>query len=285
MPIGRLVAAELSPEAIQASKTYFGQHNNRLFYDERATIISEDGRNYLAGSRETFDVMIADLFIPWKVGTGSLYTLESFQAISRRLRSGGLFMQWLPAYQLSKSEFGMIARAMQTIFPQVTLWRGNFSSRKPVLGLLGQTEVAPLSTDALVFSREQKKRGEGRVSMLAHYVGNLKNLRSTFADFPLNTDNMPIIEYQAPITQRSQNIEQIHWLIGDNLIRFLEKIVNSLVVGEDPYLSELDANSRQLPTAGFFLHKAHVAEQEGRLNEAKDQADQYQRILNSISKN
>ncbi len=285
MPIQRLVAAELSPGVIQASKTYFSRYNNRLFYDKRAVIVAEDGRNYLAGSRETFDVIIADLFVPWKAGTGSLYTLENFQTIAKRLRPGGLFMQWLPAYQLSKSEFGMIVRAMQTIFPQVTLWRGDFSSRKPVLGLLGHTEGMPLPRDAILFSEAQKKRGEGRVSMLAHYVGNLKNLRPTFAGFPLNTDNMPIIEYQAPITQRSQNIKQIHWLVGDNLIRFLDKIIASLAVEEDPYLSELDANSRRLPEAGFFLHKAKVAKQEGRLNEAKDQAAEYQRILNSISNN
>jgi len=283
MPIQRLVAAELSPEVILASKKYFSQYNNRLFYDKRATIVAEDGRNYLAGTNERFDVIIADLFVPWKAGTGSLFTFENFQSISNRLRPGGLFMQWLPAYQLSKSEFSMIARAMQTVFPQVTLWRGDFSARKPVLGLLGQTVIAPLSAKALLFSEKQMKRGEGRVSMLSHYVGNLKNLKAIFGAYPLNTDDMPIIEYQAPITQRIQNVDRIHWLIEDDLIRFLDKVVKSLPAGEDSFLRELGPNSRQLPSAGQFLHRAHVAKQAGRLHEAEDQANQYQWIMESIS--
>ena len=33
-------------------------------------MVAEDGRNYLLGTSERFDVIVADLFMPWKAGVG-----------------------------------------------------------------------------------------------------------------------------------------------------------------------------------------------------------------------
>lgn len=281
MPIRRLVAAELLPKVIEASNKYFGRYNNKLFYDKRATIIAEDARNYLSGTSEKYDVIIADLFIPWKAGTGSLYTVENYRSVHDRLLPGGLFMQWLPAYQLSNREFAIITRTMQAVFPQVTIWRGDFSAKKPIVGLLGQTEVTPLSQGALLFTRETTAGDADRVPILAHYVGNLKNLNTEFKAFPMNTDDRPVIEYQAPITQRIVKSKKVDWLVGEELIDFMARVVKSSEPENDPYLSELNADIRQLSRAGLYLHRAQIYSEAGRLIEAKDQVNNYQAILNS----
>jgi spermidine synthase len=83
-------------------------------------IVVEDDRNYLLATKEKFDLVIADLFPPWKFGSGGLYTREHFEAFRKRLDRGGLFAQWLPLCQISEKEFGIIARTMIEVFPLVT---------------------------------------------------------------------------------------------------------------------------------------------------------------------
>lgn len=278
-PIQRLLVAELIPDVIEASEKYFGRYNNRLFFDQRVRIIAEDGRNFLAASREKFDIIIADLFVPWRSGAGSLYTLEHYLSIRKRLRENGLFMQWLPAYQLSKYELLSIARTITEVFPQVTFWRGDFSSRKPIIGLLAQTGAVPLATDAQIFSEERKSKDQERVPLLARYVGNMRALREELRMYPVSEDDKPLIEYQAPITQRRQKSKQVQWITGDTLIRTMQHIQAFQPLDQDPYLTALSSAQRSLPKAGMYLHEAQVLKQEGRLTAASEAYARFNNII------
>lgn len=281
MPLNRLVAAELLPEVIHASKNFFAKYNNNLFFDDRVSIVAEDARNYLAGTNEHFDVIIADLFVPWKAGAGSLYTIENYQSVRKRLQPGGLFMQWLPVYQLSKKEFLIIAKTMQAVFPQVTLWRGDFSTKNPALGLLGQMDVKPLSDNALFFTREKTEEEKHRVPILAHYAGNLNVLSDELSMLPLNSDDFPVIEYQVPITQRNNKADRNRWFVNERLIDFLKQLLKRSRV-EDHYLSELPSGQIQLSRAGLHLQLAQFYKQKGKLNSAKEEIASYQKIIESL---
>lgn len=279
MPVRRLVVAELIPEVVEASKKYFTRFNNRLFFDPRVQIIGEDARNVLSGSLEKFDLIIADLFIPWRSGAGSLYSLEHFRTVRDRLRGHGLFMQWLPAYQLSRAEFGTIVRTLLEVFPRVTLWRGDFSSRKPVLGLLAQPDSSPLASDALIFSAQHQKDFNKGVPLLAHYIANLGMPGEEWAAYPVNSDDKPVIEYQAPITQRRQKNQEVDWMTGEGLIQFMEHIRKIRECRNDPYLDQLSPDLRTLPEAGMVLHRSRVLKQQGRLSAAKKDYERYKDLL------
>jgi spermidine synthase len=41
-----------------------------LFNDRRATVLVEDGRHYLMATDEYFDIINADLFVPFSPGRG-----------------------------------------------------------------------------------------------------------------------------------------------------------------------------------------------------------------------
>ncbi len=278
-PIRRLVVAELIPEVVQASAKYFSLYNNRLFLDPRVQVIAEDGRNILAGSREEFDVIIADLFVPWRSGAGSLYALEHYRTVRERLRENGLFMQWLPAYQLSKAEFGTIVRTMLEVFPQVTLWRGDFSSQKPILGVLAQPQNVPLAADALMFSDQNRPDFGNGVPALAHYVGNIGMLGAEWRTYPINSDDRPVIEYQSPITQRRAKNQEAEWLAGESLIQLMEHIQELQPPRHDSYLKNFVPEVRALSTAGMYLHRSQVLEQQGRLSAAKEDYLRYKELL------
>ena len=273
-PIEKLVVTELVPEVVAASDKYFARYNNRLFYDPRARVINEDGRNYLRGSRESFDVIISDLFVPWKAGTGNLYSQEHYQAVLKRLNDQGLFMQWLPAYQLSQTELSIIISTMLEAFPQITVWRGDFSALKPIIGLLGHKTTAPLSPQALIFKPETAS--EERVPLLAHYVGSLEPLRDQFSKIPPNTDDHPVIEFLSPITQRQIKAKKQNWLAGEELIAFMDTLQKK---DDAFYFSGLDANQHKLPAAGYHLHYAQLLKQQGKLTKAKKEMAIFEEII------
>ncbi|MGR9108353.1 MAG: fused MFS/spermidine synthase [Gammaproteobacteria bacterium] len=278
-PLKRLVVAELIPEVVQASNKYFTRYNNDLFFDPRVQVIAEDGRILLAGSPEQFDLIIADLFIPWRSGAGSLYSLEHYRTVRDRLRSQGTFMQWLPGYQLSTAEFGSIVRTMLEVFPQITLWRGDFSSRKPVLGLLAQADEVPLAVDALLYADPARRDLREQVPLLAHYVGNIGRSPEMWRTYPINSDDKPVIEYQAPITQRREKNQEVDWMAGEALIEFMQALQKHQPAATDPYLANLSPDQLALPKAGLVLHRSRVLKQQGFLTAAKEAHAQYKALL------
>ncbi|MFV1979978.1 MAG: spermidine synthase, partial [Rhodothermia bacterium] len=147
--VKRVVAVELVSNVVRAAKRYFKPWTNGLFDDPRVEIIADDARNVLLGTREKFDVIVGDLFTPWHAGTGSLYTVEHFQQAKRRLAPGGLFAQWLPLYQLTPESFETIAATFASVYPQVSIWRGDFSGSRASIALIGQEAGSRLDEEVL----------------------------------------------------------------------------------------------------------------------------------------
>jgi len=267
-PVSEIVVAELVPDVVRAAREYFGPYCNGLFDDERVLVVAEDGRNHLFGTRRSYDVIVADLFIPWRSGVGGLYSVEHFAAALERLSSSGTFAQWLPLYQMSGEEFGIVARTMIEVFPLVTLWRGDFTLDEPAMMLVGHSDPSPIERGpveqrlrALEAASTASEDGGGAApllpnleGLLVHYCGNLTRARSLFDDDPLELDDRPIIEYRAPISHREEKAKQRSWLVGDELVGLLEDILRAAPLDEDPYLEGLPAEVRQHALIGLALH-------------------------------
>jgi spermidine synthase len=280
-PIESLTAAELVPEVVEASRLYFAKYNGGLFADPRARIVVGDGRALLHAADDRYDVIIADLFIPWQAGAGSLYTREHYETVRDRLAPGGLFAQWLPLYQLSRDEFMVIARTMLEVFPQVTLWRGDFAPERPIVALIGQLEPAPLDPDAVLdnFRRRGKDASTSRGVALAltslFYAGNLGEQRDRFAGHLINTDDWPVIEFSSPITQREQRGGAAEWFRGMALSNWYDELVARLPLERDPYLARLEAAERDYVDAGRSLFKSKALAAAGDDAQAKALADRF----------
>ncbi|MEN9232135.1 MAG: fused MFS/spermidine synthase, partial [Thermostichus sp. DG02_5_bins_236] len=120
-PVKKVVVCELLPEVVDLARKHFTPWIMGLFEDPRVTIYAEDGRNCLSRSRDTYDLIISDLFTPWERGTGYLYTLEHYHMAAQRLEPNGVYVQWIPLYQVSEREMGIIARTLSEVFPQVVM--------------------------------------------------------------------------------------------------------------------------------------------------------------------
>jgi spermidine synthase len=270
-PVERVVVCELIPEVVVAARTYFKPYVNGLFDEARATVVVEDGRNYLRGTTERFDVVIADLFLPWRVGVGGLYTREHFTAVHARLRAGGLFAQWLPLYQMSRDEFGIIARTMLDVFPLVTLWRGDFFAKRPIVLLVGHADDAP-------FEPHQLFRVDD-IPFTAQYAGNLTAARHLLTNYSLNTDDRPLIEYRAPITHRRQKANVASWFVGNDLIDFMDALLQAAPPERDAYLQKLPEREFAFVRAGLTLHRAGVLKEAGHRAAAEEAFALYKRAV------
>lgn len=259
-PVEKVVVAEIAPTVIRASREFFGEFTNGLYDDPRVSVLGEDGRNVLRGVKEDFDLIISDLFIPWKAGTGTLYTIEHYETSKQRLRPGGLYAQWVPLYQVTEEEFASIARSMLQVFPSVTLWRGNFWAERPVAALIGHRDATPLDVDAPLIRASRQALAEHRngkgdtVPLIAHYAGSMNVTDPVFANAEVNTDNRPIIEYRAPINHRLEKAGRVKWFVEGQMLEFMADRADSAALASDAYLSRLDPAWRDAVQAGYYFH-------------------------------
>lgn len=164
LPTGaeEVVVCEISPEVVELAERHFDRWTFGLFSDERASVHAEDGRNCLGRDRRRYDLIISDLFTPWRRGIGNLYTVEHYRIGFERLADGGIYVQWIPLYQVSDRELGIIARTMNEVFPQVIMWRGDLFADRSIVALVGHRERDPL--DPAVVDRTASALGiEGTV--------------------------------------------------------------------------------------------------------------------------
>ncbi len=276
-PIEKATVAELSAEVIEASAQYFAEYSNNFHQHPAIEVIHEDGRNYLAGTRDSFDLIIADLFIPWRAGVALLYTQEHFQRARERLNAGGLFVQWIPLYQISERELKIIANTMAQSFPMVSLWRGDFYANQPILAMIGHLDSNPLSAQSPIVARSLEALArfesdeDAQIPLLSYYLGTLTRDHEWLAGTALNTDNLPVVEYLAPESHRAERAGLISWFIGEEMLGFMQTLQQANEPTSDPYLSELEPALHRTVYAGLFFHLAAVAREENN-EEARQQA-------------
>jgi spermidine synthase len=132
-----VTAVELSPMVVDAAAKHFGEFNDHIDQQTNVVICVEDARTYIAACRGRFDVIIGDLFTPWRPGEAGLASLEYFRASKDALRSGGLFCQWFPMHQLTANEFDAIVSAFRSVFPQAFVFRNHLKTSNLPLALIG----------------------------------------------------------------------------------------------------------------------------------------------------
>ncbi len=272
--VERVLACELSPSVIKAAEKHIPEDKlGGLFEDERCEILIEDGRHHLMASEECFDMINADLFLPYRRGAGSLYSLDHYEVVAERLNEAGVFVQWLPMYQITEFEFGVIVNTMLQVFDEVTLWRNTFSWGEKV-ALIGKLKSGPVAVPPVgdrelmrsaVMGLQLRETSADMVqvepeSMPFLYAGNLSEARALFEGYPVNTDNHPIIEFQTPWRfRKAAATDRVIWCIGPNLTAWIERIFMEAPLVEDPVFQYHPRSSLHLVSAGRAFHQAMVA--------------------------
>lgn len=200
--VEKITALELVPEVVTTARDYFAEANLNFLHDARVEVVNEDARIYLRNSGQQYDVIIGDLVVPWRQGEASLFTREQFQTARAALAPDGIFCQWLPLFQLSEEQFQIIAATFLDVFPNTTLWRGDFFADVPAVALIGHTAAAPLNSETIAVRMTAARNCCAHNSpLLAHQaglwmylVGALNGAQPRFAGARRNSENEPWIE-------------------------------------------------------------------------------------------
>ncbi len=204
-PVKKLDIAEINEQVVTACKKFFSPFNNHCLDDPRTRLILQDGRNHLSLTREFYDVIISEPSNPWMAGMANLYSLEFFQLARQRLHPGGFFAQWIQAYEMDWETFCLLGRTFAAVFPQGALVKVG-----PVdYLLLGFTDPKGLDWQAaqhnLAFAQKSQNVVFPGTDFLVHLILT-EDLGELFGQGPLHTDNMPRLEFAAPMKLSSKTL-------------------------------------------------------------------------------
>jgi spermidine synthase len=132
-----ITIVELSALVADAAARHFPAFNQGICDNPKVKVYVEDGGPYLAAAQGRFDVIIGDLFTPWRPGEARLCSLEQFNAAREALLPGGVFCQWLPMSQLTDEGFQTIVATFKRAFGEVHLFRNHFKTASVPTALVG----------------------------------------------------------------------------------------------------------------------------------------------------
>ena len=204
-PFESLDIVELS-SAIPRAADHFRDLNGGALADPRVRLHVDDGRHFLAASRERYDAVMVDSTHPKAVDSWALYTVEFYRSIRAHLSPQGIAVQWVPLHGLSEREFKVIVRTFQEAFPMTTIWvNAGFEiyGQAAYVKLVGTT--APLSIDYGALERRLAAPKvaadlapfgmDAPAEILDCFLAGPAALREWTAGLEVQTDDRPFLSY------------------------------------------------------------------------------------------
>jgi spermidine synthase len=245
--VDSLQIAELAPLVFRAADVYFKPFNHAVTTDSRSNVVIEDARIFAAANPNKFDVVIGDLFLPWAPGEARLYTVEHFHSVHQSLKPGGLFCQWLAAYQLNAEQIDIIQSTFCEVFPEAHLFRYNFDDLNPALAIVGYRNPEQTLDWQAITDRCNRSRmsNEATDPLMRHveglamlYLGSIKV--QEFGERKNRLSNM-MLELSASEVQVS---DDRGYFSGDEWFKFVTRRQPKIVLPE---------STRELPQVGNEL--------------------------------
>ena len=134
-----------------------------------------DAREVLLTTREGYDIIFSEPSNPYRAGIASLFTREYYEAVASRLHPGGIFLQWVQAYNVDAQAVRTIYATLASVFPVVESWElaANdlllVASREPI-ALSGRRSAHAHRRGAFQERARSAWRAIDLEGVFAHYV-------------------------------------------------------------------------------------------------------------------
>lgn len=123
-PFSEIDIAEISPGIVTAAHDYFGHLNRNILDDPRVKLHVTDGRNYVLLTPKQYDLISIELTNIWFAGAANLYSQNFYELCRKRLRSGGVFQQWVQIHHMDPVDLISIVKTMHSVFPHMAFFVG-----------------------------------------------------------------------------------------------------------------------------------------------------------------
>jgi spermidine synthase len=199
-PVEKLDVLDINSQVVEASG-FFTPWNNDLMSDPRTELIIQDGRAHLELTNRSYDVIISEPSNPWMAGLATLFTYEFFELVKDRLHEGGIFCQWIHAYQIDWNNFALVGRTFSEVFPNSILVGSEVSDLSPdylLIGFNGEIDTGiETALKNLPYIQSSKNLKYPNHEIFHNLITN-ENMKHLFGDGVINTDNRPRLEFDAP---------------------------------------------------------------------------------------
>ena len=116
-------AVDLVP-SVPALFGYYHEDAAKLVNSPLARIVIDDGRRFLDGSSQTYDVIVVDPPPPPAApGSSLLYSRDFYDVVKRHLRRDGILGTWYPEMEGDRATTTSITKALMQSFPYVRAFR------------------------------------------------------------------------------------------------------------------------------------------------------------------
>lgn len=115
-------SVELSP-GVGRANSWFAEYNDDILSDPNVHLRVDDGRNYVLGTRQRYDMIQAGIVHPGvNSGNAGFYTTDFYRDCKRILTPDGVMCQWLPLHGIPPDSFKMLIRSFLAEFPHASIW-------------------------------------------------------------------------------------------------------------------------------------------------------------------
>ena len=176
--------------------------NRNVLANPKVHIRIGDAREALLTTPQEYDLIVSEPSNPCRGGVANLYTAEYYDAAARRLRPGGLFLQFVQGSEVDSSTIRSVFKTFASSFSKVETWQTNGTG----LLFVGSAQPVRYDVDALRARMEQEPfrtaltkiwRVTDVEGLLAHYVANDAFSRKIASDRTRisNTDDRNTVEF------------------------------------------------------------------------------------------
>lgn len=120
--VERVDVMELEPAILRVARDCRAA-NQDVLANPKVHVTIGDAREGLLTSRASYDLIFSEPSNPYRAGVSSLYTLEYYQAVTRRLNDEGVFVQWVQMYDVDPFTVSTVIRTLREVFPSMSLWQ------------------------------------------------------------------------------------------------------------------------------------------------------------------
>jgi len=205
-----LTTIEIEPRMVDGSRI-FAPVNRRVFEDPRSRHVFDDAKSYFAATNRRYDIILSEPSNPWVSGVSGLFTSEFYQRVGPYLAPGGIFGQWLHAYELSDGLVLSVLAALDQHFADYRIYAVSSHDLLVVATVEGQVPEPDWSVVALpeiaadLCHFHPVRPGDFAAALVADKRGLRQLLTAVRAP---NSDFYPVLDLgaeQARFTQRSAN--------------------------------------------------------------------------------
>jgi spermidine synthase len=221
LPSIRSVKVVEIEKAVMEAAPYFEEINHRIDRDPRLQVIIDDARNYLLNSKDRFDLILSEPSNPWIAGIGNLFSQEFYQSAASHLNPNGIMCQWVQIYELDPEILRMVIRTFGNSFRHMSLWQGAsgdmllLGSQTPMVFDMGRLQQLMDSNPRLRRDFSDYLHIQQSAGILSYFFLPDGPLRAFSRTAPLNTDDLPLLEFRAPKVMFAGTVELNRNLLGE----------------------------------------------------------------------